>query len=42
MDGLALQVALDDTEVDGAHMLHLSLAFAMRRLDFTHDEVSAS
>jgi AcrR family transcriptional regulator len=42
MDGLALQVALDDTEVDGAHMLHLSLAFAMRRLDFTHDEVPAS
>lgn len=41
MDGLALQVALADTEVDGAHMLHLSLAYAMRRLDFTLDEVPA-
>lgn len=42
MDGLALQVALDDTEVDGAHMLHMSLAFATRRLDFSHDEVPAA
>jgi AcrR family transcriptional regulator len=42
MDGLALQVALDDTEIDGARMLQLSLAHAKRRLDFQLDEVSAT
>lgn len=42
MDGLALQVALADTDVDGAHMLQLSLAYTMRRLDFSLDEVPAS
>lgn len=39
MDGLALQVELADTEVDGARMLRLSLAYAMRRLAFQLHEV---
>ncbi|CAN5791778.1 TetR/AcrR family transcriptional regulator [soil metagenome] len=41
MDGLALQVELADTEVDGARMLQLSMAYAMRRLAFQLDEVPA-
>jgi AcrR family transcriptional regulator len=40
MDGLALQVSLDDADVDGAHMLSVSCAHAMRRLDFQLDEVT--
>lgn len=42
MDGLALQVALDDTEVDGEHMRRLSLSLAMGRLDFQLDEVPSA
>ena len=39
MDGLALQVVLDDTEVDGDCMRRLSLGLAMHRLEFQLDEV---
>jgi AcrR family transcriptional regulator len=40
MDGLALQVALDDADVDGTHMLTVSQDHAMRRLEFQLDEMS--
>lgn len=39
MDGLAVQVLLNDTEVDGERMRRLSLGLAMRRLEFDLDEV---
>jgi AcrR family transcriptional regulator len=38
MDGLALQVVLDDTEFDGERMRRMLLDLAMRRLEFTTDE----
>lgn len=41
MDGLAVQVVLGDTDVDGARMRALSLGLAMRRLDFELDDVVA-
>jgi len=40
MDGLAVQVMLDDPEVDGARMRALSLGLAKRRLGFELDDES--
>ncbi|HSK90906.1 MAG TPA: TetR/AcrR family transcriptional regulator [Euzebyales bacterium] len=42
MDGLALQVVLDDTEVDSELMRRLSLGLAIRRLQFQLDDVTLS
>jgi AcrR family transcriptional regulator len=42
MDGLAVQVMLDDPEVDGARMRELSLGLAQRRLAFELDDEPAA
>jgi AcrR family transcriptional regulator len=42
MDGLALQVVLDDTEFDGERMRRMLLGQAMLRLEFTLDEPPAA
>jgi AcrR family transcriptional regulator len=42
MDGLALQVVLDDTEFDGERMRTMLLSQAMLRLEFSLDEPPAA
>ena len=42
MDGLAVQVVLGDSEIDGARMRDLSLGLARRRLVFESDDVAAT
>jgi hypothetical protein len=42
MDGLAVQVMLDDPEVDGTRMRELSLGLAQRRLAFELDDAPAA
>jgi AcrR family transcriptional regulator len=39
MDGLAVQVVLDDTEVDSDRMRRILLGLAMRRLEFELDDL---